>query len=438
MNTIKLKAFAIIVLVLFFSAAGAQNNIQTLSDDGAWCWFSGPRAIYTHNGNSAIVTGWITKNGSLQSGILNYKTGEIQTQTITPELEKDDHANPAFVELANKDVLLFCAKHYDHKVRVNRLEAEAVSKGFGETVEHDIYDEEELKNYPYKRVTYANPVALSEENNRIYCFGRWTGYKPNITWSDDNGESFLKSKVFITNIPYDGNNRPYVCYFSDGKSKIHILFTDGHPRNEPLNSVYYACYEKGAFWKADGTKICDMKDIPFEPKDASVVYQATEENGRAWIYDIAQDKKGRPVVLYARYPEETQHLYHYAIYDGKTWVDNEICNSGKWFPQTQEGKTEPEPHYSAGMSFNPLNPEIIYLSRNVNGTFEIEKRETKNMGKSWKVTPITQNSEYDNVRPVVPKNMKKGDVPVVLWMVNKKYIHYTNFDTKIDYFVDKK
>ncbi|WP_167617153.1 BNR-4 repeat-containing protein [Maribellus sediminis] len=438
MNTIKLKAFAIIVLVLFFSAAGAQNNIQTLSDDGAWCWFSGPRATYTHNGNSEIVTGWITKDGSLQSGRLNYKTGEVQTQTITPELEKDDHANPAFVELANKDVLLFCAKHYDHKVRVNRLEADAVSKGFGETVEHDIYDEEELKNYPYKRVTYGNPVALSEENNRIYCFGRWTGYKPNITWSDDNGESFLKSKVFITNIPFDGNNRPYVCYYSDGKSKIHILFTDGHPRNEPLNSVYYACYEKGAFWKADGTKICDMKDIPFEPKDASVVYQASEENGRAWIYDIAQDKKGRPVVLYARYPEETQHLYHYAIYDGKTWVDNEICNSGKWFPQTQEGKTEPEPHYSAGMSFNPLNPEIIYLSRDVNGTFEIEKRETDNKGKSWKVTPITQNSEHDNVRPVVPKNMKKGDVPVVLWMVNKKYIHYTNYDTKIDYFVDKK
>ncbi len=425
-------------ILLSFNFVEAQNKPETLSEDAAWCWFSGPRAIYRHNGNAEIVTGWITKDGTLQAALLNYKEGASQVQTIAPQLEKDDHANPAFAELADKDVLLFCAKHYDHKVRVNRLKADASSLEFGETVEHDIYDKEELKRYPYKRVTYANPFALSNENNRIYCFGRWTGFKPNITWSDDDGVSFEKSKVFITNIPFDGNNRPYVCYSSDGKSKIHILFTDGHPRNEPLNSVYYACYENGAFWKVDGTKICDLENIPFEPKDASVVYQATEENGRAWIYDIGSDRKGRPVVLYARYPEETKHLYHYAIFDGKNWIDNEVCNAGKWFPQTPDGKTEPEPHYSAGMSLNPINPNIIYLSREVNGTFEIEKQETRNHGKSWKVTPITQNSEYDNVRPVVPKNMKKGDVPVVLWMVNKKYIHYTNYDTEIDYFVDKK
>ncbi len=424
--------------LLSSNSAKAQNKIGTLTQDGAWCWFSGPRAIYRHKGNKEIITGWVTKDGTLQASSLNLETNHKQIQTLRPKFDKDDHANPAFVELHNKDVLMFYTKHFDHKVWAHRLSANTASLEFGKTTGHDIYDEEELKSYPHKRITYANPIALSKENNRIYCFGRWTGFKPNVTWSDDNGQSFLKSKVFITNIPFNGKNRPYVRYYSDGKSKIHILFTDGHPRNEPLNSVYYACYENGAFWKANGTKICDMNNIPFEPEDASLVYKATEENGRAWVYDIAEDKKGHPVILYARYPEEEKHLYHYAIFDGKKWIDNKICNAGKWFPQTPEGKTEPEPHYSAGMIFNPLAPNIIYLSRDVNGVFEIEKRKTSNKGKSWKITSITQNSVYDNVRPVVPKNMKKGDIPMVLWMVNKKYVHYTDYDTRIDYFIDGK
>ncbi len=415
-----------------------EQEIKTLSQDGAWCWFSGPRAIYRHNGKKEIITGWITKDGSLHAGLLNLKTDEIQIQPITPHLEKDDHANPAFVELKDKDVLMVYAKHYDHKVRINRLSAKVSSLEFGDTKEHDIYDEAELISYPNRRVTYANPALLEKEDNRIYCFGRWTGFKPNITWSDDNGRSFEKSRVFITNIPFDSSNRPYVCYYSDNKSKIHILFTDGHPHNEPVNSVYYVCFENGAFWKADGTKICDLENIPFEPKDATVVYKATKEKGRAWIYDVTADTKGHPVVLYARYPKETQHLYHYAVYDGKQWIDNKICHAGKWFPQTPKGKKKSEPYYSAGMVVNPLQSNTIYLSREINGVFEIEKRVTSDLGLTWDITPITQNSEFDNVRPVVPQNMEKGDQPVVLWMVNRKYIHYTDFDARIDYFIDEK
>ena len=38
-------------------------------------------------------------------------------------------------------------------------------------------------------------VQLTEENNRIYCFGRWTGFKPNMTWSDDQGKTFSKKTI---------------------------------------------------------------------------------------------------------------------------------------------------------------------------------------------------------------------------------------------------
>lgn len=430
----KNKLFAIICFLFMSTVVLGQQN--TLTNDGAWCWFSAPNAIYKHNGKAEIVTGWVTSDGSIEAATLNLKTKKSYIQSVSPKLNKDDHANPSFIELDNKDVLMFYAKHFDKAVRMNKLSAAGDSKDFGATSFKEVFSEEQFKLYPRKCVTYANPIALKKEKNRLFCFGRWTGFKPNMMWSDDNGETFNPAQVFITNQPFNDDNRPYVRYYSDGKSKIHIIFTDGHPRKESTNSVYYACYEKGAFWKADGTKICNLDEIPFEPKDATMVYKATKESGRAWVYDVSADKKGNPIILYARYPKETEHLYHYAQFLKGKWVDNQICNAGKWFPQTPEGEIEREPHYSAGLTFHPLQGNTIYLSREINGVFEIEKRVTPDHGKTWAITPLTQNSKYDNVRPVVPKNMKKGDKTVVLWMVNEKYIHYTDFKSRIEYVLD--
>lgn len=433
-----MKKILIVCFALISAGFGLNaQDVKTMTDDGAWCWFSGPRAIYLHNQSDAILTGWVDSVGSIKAALLNPETHQVQVQTVASKLDQDDHSNPAFAQLNDKQVLMTYTMHFDEVVRASKLTVDGDSLTFQTPVEYTVFDQEQYDLYPQKGVGYANPFTLSEDNGRVYVFGRWTGYKPNMMWSDDNGETFTKGKVLITNKPFNGRNRPYVRYYSDGKSKIHILFTDGHPRNEPLNSVYYAYYEKGAFWRADHSKICDVENMPFEPNEASIVYQATEENGRAWVYDLAVDKKGNPVVLYARYPDEETHLYHYAAFDGKQWNDTKLCHSGKWFPQTPEGETEPEPHYSAGMSFHPLKPEIVYLSREVNGVFEIEKWQSRKKGQQWKVTPLTQNSEFDNVRPIVPKNMVKGDKPVVLWMVNEKYVHYRDYKTRIDYCIDK-
>src|SRR5690606_38114987 len=107
---------------------------------------------------------------------------------------------------------------------------------------------------------------------------------------------------------------------------------------------------------------------------------------------------------------KTDHRYHYANYSKaeKTWKDYEICKAGKWFPQTQLGKTERESYYMGNLTLHPINPNIVYLSRDVNGIFEIEKHKTDDGGKTWAVTPVTQNSVYDNVRPYVPRNLLKN------------------------------
>ena len=410
---------------------------KSLTSDGAWCWFSAPGAIYRHNGAPQVVTGWVTSDGSIEGALLDPLTGHKTVQVVSNKLDKDDHANPSFVELSNGDVLMCYTKHFDTHVRFNRLSAQRNVADFGVTEMVDVFDHAQFELYPKKTVTYVNPIVLAKEVGRLYCFGRWTGYKPNIMWSDNGGITFSSAQVFISTFPFDSDNRPYVRYYSNGESRIHLVFTDGHPRKEPANSVYYAYYEKDAFWRVDGSKICDLDELPFEPSEASMVYKASEESGRAWVFDIASDENDSPVILYARYPKETAHIYHYVSYDGEEWGDHQICDAGKWFPQTPQEGYEREPHYSAGMVLHPLKPNTVYLSRDIDGVFEIEKRVTHNVGKSWEISPVTWNSSFDNVRPIVPGNMKKGDPTVILWMVNEKYIHYTDYNTRIKYIVEE-
>ncbi|MBN1924428.1 MAG: BNR-4 repeat-containing protein [Prolixibacteraceae bacterium] len=422
---------------LFFSFtfccfANAQPNTGYLTNDGTWCWFSDPRAIAL---DKFIVTGWVKSDGTIEAAMLDTKSNSIQVSELYYKLEADDHDNPAFVLTGNGEVLAMYTRHSRKDLFVNSLEDFRNDFNFSGAQLIHPFSDEEFQKFPRLTMSYANPVCLEKENNRIYCFGRWTGFKPNMMWSDDDGTTWSKSRVFITNYPFDSNNRPYVKYFSDGKSKIHIVFTDGHPRDEPTNSVYYACFENGAFYKASGEQICTMEQIPFEPKDATIVFTSNPSDGRAWIADIGQDEQKHPVILYTRSPTENNHEYWYARYTDSGWSDNKICDSGKWFPQTPEGKKEPEPHYFGGMTIHPGNADVVYLSRQVNGVFEIERRETKDSGNSWKIEEITKNSQYDNVRPYIPRGLKAGDNEVVLWMENQKYIHYTNFKTSIKYFV---
>ncbi|TRX57643.1 hypothetical protein FNH22_16030 [Fulvivirga sp. M361] len=433
-----------IVLLLFLSfllspvVLPAQQLSLAPSDftkDGAWCWFSDPRAVYLHGSQPSVVSGWVKEDGTIEAGILNLSNKTISTLSLYDQLEKDDHDNPAFLPLAGDKVMAFYTKHVKKYVYYQSITVSETESTVTDPITFDPISEEELKKFPLKQVTYANPFQLKAENDRIYCFGRWTGYKPNVMWSDDNGASFTKSRVFIASKNWDPQNRPYVKYHSDGQSKIHIVFTDGHPRREKTNSVYYAYYEKGSFWKADGTLICALKDAPFAPDQATVVYKATEASGRAWVHDIALNDQGDPVILYARYPTEEDHQYYYANYYKDKWVDSKICDAGKWFPQTPEGQYEREPHYSGGLTLNPVDPNELFVSREISGVFEIVKYVTRNDGKSWEQTPITKNSTYDNVRPYIPRNMKKNDPLVLLWMQNEKYIHYTDFKSSIRYLI---
>ena len=422
--------FLIVVLSVSSFKLLGQSNSGYITKNGAWCWFSDPRAIIIED---YIITGWVKTNGTIEAGRLNLSTGTVETNVLYHKLEKDDHNNPSFLLVDHKKVVAMYTQHNKRELFANTLDDFSKSFEFSKAKRINPISREEYRKFPKRTVTYVNPIRLESENNRIYCFGRWTGFKPNLMWSDDGGLEWSKAKVFTTKRPFNKKNRPYVKYYSDGNSKIHIVFTDGHPKVEPLNGVYYTYFENDKFFKANGEVISEMDNIPFKPQQASLIYAPKESSGRAWIADIGQDKNSDPVVLFTKSPSQLNHEYWYARFINNKWVINKICDSGEWFPKTKKNKKESEPYYFGNMTLHPNNPNIIYLSRKVNGVFEIERWETEDLGETWKKEAITKNSKYDNVRPFVPRGLKVNQDEVVLWMENRKYIHFTKFKSSIRY-----
>lgn len=85
-----------------------------------------------------------------------------------------------------------------------------------------------------------------------------------------------------------------------------------------------------------------------------------------------------------------------------------------------------EEHYAGGLVLDHHNPKNVFMSRQVNGVFEIEHWQRK--GKKWKTTALTHNSSAKNIRPyVVDRHMGK---PIVMWM-HGVYDHFIRYNTSI-------
>ena len=399
--------------------------------NGAWCWFSDPRAIYHSGVQEQTFAGWVDDAGNIVVGAFDHREGSLTTHIVHDTLEVDDHANPSLLIRPDGHLMVFYSKHSGRHIKVRRSVRPEDASAWEPVREIAPNDTAAYEAGLRNRYCYTNPYQLSGENNRIYLFWRGLGFKPNLSYSDDGGVSWSPGRIVVQPAQTYENQRPYLKVSSNGVDRLHLAFTDGHPRNESTNGIYYARYQDGAFYKADGVKITDLDALPFGPRDADIVYDARPTNVRAWIWDVAEAPDGHPVIVYTRLPTEDDHRYHYAAFDGQRWQDHEIVAAGAWFPQTQEGEEEREPHYSGGIVLDHDDPSVVYLSREVEGVFEIERWTTPDRGQTWTSEAVTAGSALDNVRPVVVRGAAPAQGSYVLWLENQRYVHYTDYQSAI-------
>ncbi|MEN8156529.1 MAG: glycoside hydrolase family 88 protein [Bacteroidota bacterium] len=399
---------------------------QSFTFNGVWCWLSDPRAVYYEGEHRRTYAGWIDNFGDVHVGYYDHDSRQTISRTIFNDLEIDDHDNPSILIDEEGHLLLFFSPHTGPEglyfIRAKR--PEDVSQWHeGKLLK---LNDPALLALGSESYTYTNPVKLSEEDGRIFLFWRGIDGKPTYATSENNGATWSEGEIFCMPERTYPFRRPYVKISSNGMDKIHIALTDGHPRNEPENSIYYMYYQDGAFYRANGDLIRKEGTEPHQPRDMDVVYDATLTKEKAWIWDIAEDQQGNPALVYARFPDDQSHLYSYARWDGEEWIKHTLVNSGGWFPETPEGKTEPEPNYSGGIVLDHEDPSVLYLSVNRDSVFEIEQWKTINGGKSWRVEAITRGSSKDNIRPFAVRGAGEGNPLQLLWMQNTKYLHYAS------------
>lgn len=421
----KIRIYYSLLLMFASTLSFAQRgeDYATIVDDGAWCWFSDPRAVYHNGKHERTYIGYVTSKGDIEIAVKDHKSGTVSTTLLYKELEVDDHTNPSILIRPDGRLMVFFTKHGGTIYYTTSVSAEDISA-------FSPVDSLEFG----RMLCYTNPVMLSEENNRIYIFYRG-GYdwKPSFVTSDDLGKTWSQPTTFVSMKVNQIYNRPYTKVVSDGKSSIHFAFTDGHPREENHNSIYYLKYEKGKFYDAAGKKVGSMNKLPIVQESIPKAFNGVANNQRAWIWDIALNEINNPVIVYTTLPEETLHFYNYGFWDGEQWQNRRLCEGGSAYPRFDRPKEmrDPEPHYSGGIILDHNNANTVYLSRPHNNRFEIEAWTTNDNGQTFINKPVTSNSLKDNVRPFVVRNAPESVSSRVLWMNINHYEHYTNYHTAI-------
>ncbi|HPN55011.1 MAG TPA: BNR-4 repeat-containing protein [Candidatus Moranbacteria bacterium] len=419
-NIIFLTFWVLVGSQLFFAGQIQASTNWSMLADGAWCWFQDPRAV---SYNNKTYVGAVSTDGNIV--ILQYdnRTGASTFSILHEYLNADDHAAPSILIRPDGRIMVFYSAHLGSEMyyRIS-TNPENISSWGTETKVN-------VENTPGAGGhTYPSPIQLSGESNKLYLFWRGGNIQPNFSTSTDGGTTWSAVKTLV-NVP---DQRPYIKYASDNVDEIHFAFGDGHPDNLTSNNLYYAYYKNGNFYKANGTSIGNMSSLPLSPSSADLVYDDSDNKTRSWVWDIALNGSGRPVIVYATFPSPTNHRYWYAVWNGSSWINSEITAAGSFLYVGQE-------EYSGGITLDHENPNVVYLSRQINGQYEIEKWITNNSGVTWSSESITANSERKNIRPVVPRGHNSSG-PQVIWeygVYNSFSEYYMSLMTNLDKFAPK-
>lgn len=390
------------------------GEFATVAADGAWCWFADPRSVYDRKAEKTYV-GWVDSTaGSVSIASYNHRKEEWRTAPVA-NLHRDDHANPALLVRPDGRVMTFYSAHngpemyYRVTSRPHDISAWESERTIDVNTEGD------------NGYTYPNPIQLSAEDDRIYLFWRGGNWQPNFSISDD-GERWSEARTLLR-VP---GERPYIKFSSNGVDRFDFAFTDGHPRRMEHNNIYYASYRDSAFYRADGAEVTSIDALPLDISAADLVYDAERAGARAWIWDTAIDSSGSPVIVFSTFPSETDHRYRYARWTPDGWQHYLITKAGG----SIDGPSEP--HYSGGVVLDHEEPSTLYLSRQTDGTHELERWTTADGGKTWSQQAVTRESARQNVRPAAVRGRGQGPMQV-LWMYGT-YTHYTDYQTTLKTF----
>lgn len=421
----------VLALVCFASRLSAQESFSgyTVAEEGAWCWFADPRATHYENASGTInmsYIGYIDVHGNIKASQFNWLTQEKHDVLVRSYFQPDDHNNPTFLVLPDERVLIIYSRHTDEPAfyyRVSTKPGDITSLG----------EEKCLKTA--NNTTYPSPFIMSEDPEHWYLCWRGINWHPTIarlTLPDAQGDCRFDWGPY--QMVQSTGARPYAKYYSNGKDKLYVTYTTGHPDNEQPNWLYFNVINinKGGeptLSDIKGNRLSTIKDGPFRVNKTAAYKEQypfsvvdAPADIRDWVWQIALDKQERPCIAMVKINGgKNQHEYYYGKWTGESWRLTDLADGGGKFHMSNT-----EHCYSGGEALDPQDPNNIYLSiptQGMNGTvYEIWKYRLDDFGQILQREQVTKNSFKNNVRPyVLPASQ---GTPLRLCWMNGEYQYW--------------
>ncbi len=408
-----------------------NGNPGTAAASGAWNWITGPSALRVLGAKDQTWFGYVSQQGYVYAA--SYDNANKTTASFDlfqMQFQQDDHNQPAFLELRSgtggttKHIAAFYQQHNGQALyRVTATPEDLMSLGAQQ-------DWTSIHLSGDTGHAYAAPFQMADGS--IWVFFRsslgqkWAAAKC-------NSEANLRSNTWNAAVEVANAGSGYTYNYvkatqSADRQWIYLAMVTTHPDTSRQNSLYAAKFDGANLYDLSGTLIGPMggaQDLASWTRvwtytDGMAAYG---QDASCWIWDIALNSSGNPVVAYTVFPGATEtsdpdHRYRLAVWNGSGWIDNEISPGG-----THPNTVGPG-FYSGGIALDQADPNVVYLSRN-NGlpNYVLEKKVTANSGATWTTTTIS--ADGNNYRPLVAWG-PAGNVLRLFWL-RGTYTSYTNY-----------
>ncbi|MGN6125857.1 MAG: BNR-4 repeat-containing protein [Humibacter sp.] len=394
-----------------------------INDNGAWCWFQDERALVDPATQTLVVgsmaaaegAGGESRSGNVELTVVDLASGTSTVVVLHEALEVDDHDVPALWRRKDGRWLAAYSKHKTDDLMRWRISEPGDPTVWGPELTFDWSPFTEGRG-----ATYCN---LHELDGRLYCFTRAVNDDPCILVSDDDGDSWTYAGKLFTR-PKVGYVNGYTRYESS-PGRIDFVTTDHHPRDYD-NSIYHGYLAGSDLRRSDDSIVHSHAfdptlDAPSQVELTTVLPAGTVLGGatltHAWTSDIRRGNDGTIVATltargndfpatpeeeFARLRPVLDHRFVYARKEqGNDWVLRPLGKAGA-------GLLPHEQDYTGLAAIDPYDVDSVYVStpfdpRTDEKTphHEIYAGRTADGGATWSWTAVTENSEVDNLRPIV-------------------------------------
>jgi hypothetical protein len=424
-----------------FPSGWTAAEVTQFNSNGAWTWYNDERVIVDAEAGK-IVVGAAASNANNQNGdtsinvvIHDLATGMNDKHSLGNLSYSDDHNNPGIV-MTNPGE--YFAAYAHHNVDCYTYWSNYRGGSWANTYQYTWGQGCPWGSRP-DEITYNNPWKMSAEGGRLYNFIRSVETSPNFLYSDDDGETWTFGGR-LTGSAQQGYNAGYLKYWGNGVDRIDFFSTESHPRDS--NTSVFHGYVQGeqsfdSFGNLVDDNIYDGNAPPIA--DFTRIFQAGNNLdgvplNKLWNFDVARYEDGTIGVLWQG-RESTAHAHNdgysieswdpghhmaYSRFDGTEWKSTRLVRGGRTLYRRPSG-TWWEEDYLGGAALDPDDPNVIYVSTNIDPRDdsteytwnEIWKGVTCDDGATFVWTPMTMNSPAENLRPAVPKWDKQNTA--LLW-----------------------